>query len=120
MDENKKKQKGKLFTEEMDEKIIIGLSTYASYFKLAKNNALLALCLILFVVSEGLYSIFYYYFGYYDYLDDKDKIFYVSGIILLIYILMCIVKYTLIAYIVNNANQNLHQEMINCLLRTNI
>ncbi len=88
--------------------------------KLVKNSPILAITAVLFVISEGVYSIFYYYFGYYDYERDKDKLFYVSGIVLLIYIFMCIVKYTLIAYAVNTANQNLHQIMVECLFRTNV
>ena len=62
-----KEKKGKLFTEEIDEKIVISGKTYLNYMKLARSNILIILTAILFVVSEGLYSLFYYYFGSYDY-----------------------------------------------------
>lgn len=58
--------KGKLFTKEIEEKIVISMDTYKKYLSLVKSIPLLILIICLYVLSEGLYTAFYYYFGSYS------------------------------------------------------
>ncbi|EGR34817.1 ABC transporter [Ichthyophthirius multifiliis] len=112
-----KKKIGKLFTNELEEKIAVTFQTYKKYLKMVQNIPLIIFTIFLFIISEGLYTSFYYYFGTYSNQDDKDQLFYVSGTILFFFILVSNIKCILIAYCVNLANQNLHRIMVDRIIK---
>lgn len=115
-----KEQKGKLFAQEKEEKFELSLKTYRTYFKFVNSYFKIFLTLTLYILSEVFYSCFYYVFGLFDNWEDKDQLFYISGIMMICFIITCISKYLLTILITNKASSNLHHHMFTSITRTNI
>ncbi|EAS01881.2 ABC transporter C family protein (macronuclear) [Tetrahymena thermophila SB210] len=115
-----KEKKGKLFILEKEEKFDLSLRTYKTYFGYIRSNFRIAFVLSLYLLSEGLYTSFYYVFGSYDQTEDKTQLFYVSGILMVCFIIVCVSKYILTVLTANISNQNLHTHMFNQLTRAPI
>lgn len=57
-------------------------------------------------------------FGSFDDRPDKDQLFYVSGILMIGFIIVCISKYLLTVVAANKANTNLHHHMFSSITRS--
>ncbi|EDK31969.2 ABC transporter C family protein (macronuclear) [Tetrahymena thermophila SB210] len=115
-----KEKKGKLIIQEKDEKFDLSLKTYQTYFRHAQSSYKIFLVLLLYILSEGIYSSFYFTFGSYDQNDNKSQLFYESGILMGCFIVICISKYILTVLITNICNRNLHNQMFSQLTKAPI
>ncbi|KAL4446581.1 hypothetical protein ABPG74_005519 [Tetrahymena malaccensis] len=115
-----KEKKGKLIIQEKDENFDLSLKTYQTYFRHAQSSYKILFVIFLYILSEGLYSSFYFTFGSFDQSDNKSQLFYVSGILMACFIVICISKYILTVLITNICNRNLHNQMFSRLTRAPI
>jgi hypothetical protein len=107
----KKKEKGKLFTIESEEKFNLSSKTYFRYFGFVKSWIAIAGVLSLYLISELFYTAFYYLFGSFDTEQDRERLFIILAGLLFVLIILFLAKYLLTVRLVGVSNTNMHNEM---------
>ncbi|EAR99967.2 ABC transporter family protein (macronuclear) [Tetrahymena thermophila SB210] len=114
-------KKDKLYTSEEDEKIVVGFKTYIDYLKFSKLWLLVPLIFALFVTCEVVFIFYSKTIGKYGE-KDSDKFYYISflGYLSLMYFVNLILKYSLLTILANRSSYNIHNSMIQSMIRATV
>jgi ATP-binding cassette subfamily C (CFTR/MRP) protein 4 len=91
------------------------MKTYKKYFKYVESWSSLIGVIFLYIVSEVLYTGFYYLFGTYDTEEERNQLFIILAVLLALFIIICITKYLMTVFLLGISNRNMHKQMFHSI-----
>lgn len=113
-------QRGKLTTDEEKEKIEVSWRTYRRYIYSATCPLCLIIVFVLYSLNEIYFTAFHRVLGKYDFIEDKGEIFKTAFFLTLMVFSGNIIKYLTFSWTILTANKNIHEKMLQGLMKTPI